>query len=335
LKPKVFVTRNIPKVGLELLEAKCQVSLWSDEFPPSKDKIIEGIKGKDAVLCMLSDKIDVEVMDAVPSLKVITTFSVGYDHISIPEATKRGIYVTYTPGVLTDATADFAWTLILASARRIVEYDKFVREGKWKIGWSPTFMLGRDVYGKTIGIVGLGRIGSAVAKRAKGFGMKILYHNTKPSPEQERTLGAEYRSLEGLLKESDIVSLHVPLNDSTRNIIGEKQLKLMKPTAFLINTSRGAIIDEAALFKALQEKWIGGAALDVFPKEPIDVNNPLLKLDNIVLTPHMASAGFETRYKMAEITANDLLAVLSGKAPLYLVNPDVQKVRPLSKVKVL
>jgi len=317
------------------LEAKCQVNLWPNDVPPSKDEIIKNIKGMDALLCMLSDKIDAEVMDVAPSLKVITTYSVGYDHIDITEATKRGIYVTYTPGVLTDATADFAWTLILATARRIVEYDKFVREGKWKIGWSPTFMLGRDVHGKTLGIVGLGRIGSAVARRAKGFGMKILYHNTKRSPEKEKELDVEYRSLESLLKESDIVSLHVPLNDTTRNMIGEKQLKLMKPTAYLINTSRGAVIDEAALIKALKEKWIAGAGLDVFVKEPIDPNNPLLKLDNVVLAPHMASAGFETRYKMAEITAKDLLAVLNGEAPLYLVNPDVQKVRPLNKVKCL
>lgn len=317
------------------MEAKCQVNLWPNDVPPSKDEIIKNIKGMDALLCMLSDKIDAEVMDVAPSLKVITTYSVGYDHIDITEATKRGIYVTYTPGVLTDATADFAWTLILATARRIVEYDKFVREGKWKIGWSPTFMLGRDVHGKTLGIVGLGRIGSAVARRAKGFGMKILYHNTKRSPEKEKELDVEYRSLESLLKESDIVSLHVPLNDTTRNMIGEKQLKLMKPTAYLINTSRGAVIDEAALIKALKEKWIAGAGLDVFVKEPIDPNNPLLKLDNVVLAPHMASAGFETRYKMAEITAKDLLAVLNGEAPLYLVNPDVQKVRPLNKVKCL
>jgi glyoxylate reductase len=285
---------------------------------------------------LLTDKIDKEVLDAAPNLRVISSYSVGFDHIDVEEATKRGIYVTNTPGVLTETTADLAWSLLMTIARRIVEADKFVRTGKWKVGWSPTLLLGRDVYGKTLGIVGLGRIGSAVAKRARGFDMKVLYYDViRPPPEREKELGVEFAPLDRLLKESDFVTLHVPLTKETYHMISERELKLMKSTAFLINTSRGAVIDEKALVKALKEGWIAGAALDVFEKEPIDLDNPLLELENVVLVPHIGSASTETRSKMAEMAAKNLIAVLKGEEPPFLVNPEVMKVRPLSTVKMI
>jgi glyoxylate reductase len=270
LKPKVFVTRKIPPPGIELLKEFCEVDVFPYERPPFKDEIIERLKDKDAILCLLTDKIDKEVLESSKNLKVISSFSVGVDHIDVDEATRRGIYVTYTPGVLTEATADFTWALLLAIARRLVEADKFIRSKSWKIQWSPTMLLGSDVYGKTIGIIGLGRIGLAVARRAKGFNMKILYFDVNRIPlDLEKELNAEFCSLERLLKESDFITLHVPLNKSTYHMIGENELRLMKPTALLINTSRGAVIDEKALIKALKEKWIAGAALDVFEKEPL------------------------------------------------------------------
>ena len=336
LKPKVFVTRKIPPPGIELLKEFCEVDVFPYERPPFKDEIIERLKDKDAILCLLTDKIDKEVLESSKNLKVISSFSVGVDHIDVDEATRRGIYVTYTPGVLTEATADFTWALLLAIARRLVEADKFIRSKSWKIQWSPTMLLGSDVYGKTIGIIGLGRIGLAVARRAKGFNMKILYFDVNRIPlDLEKELNAEFCSLERLLKESDFITLHVPLNKSTYHMIGENELRLMKPTALLINTSRGAVIDEKALIKALKEKWIAGAALDVFEKEPIDEDNPLLSMDNVVLTPHIASATHEARSKMAEVSAKNLLSVLRGEMPQFLVNPEVLNVRKLSEVKML
>ncbi|MEM2897270.1 MAG: glyoxylate reductase [Candidatus Bathyarchaeia archaeon] len=336
MKPKVFVTRKIPSPGIELLKESCEVDVFPHERPPFKNEILEKIKDKDAILCLLTDRIDKEVLDSSQNLKIVSSFSVGVDHIDVEEATRRGIYVTYTPGVLTEATADFTWALLLAITRRLIEADKFVRSKSWKIQWSPTMLLGSDVYGKTIGIIGFGRIGLAVAKRAKGFSMKILYFDiNRATPDLEKELNAEFCSLERLLKESDFITLHVSLNESTYHMIGENELKLMKPTAFLINTSRGAVIDERALKKALKEKWISGAALDVFEKEPIDENDPLLYMDNVVLAPHTASATHEARSKMAEVSAKNLLAVLKGNMPLFLVNPEVLNIRKLSEVKML
>ena len=280
-------------------------------------------------MCLLTDPIDIEVINAGEDLKVISQVAVGYDNIDVEAATRRGIYVTNTPGVLTETTADLTWALLMAVARRIVEADKYLRRGDWKIPWGLMMMLGSDVYGKTIGVVGLGRIGLAIAQRAKGFDMRILYHSRTRKPDLEKELGIKYVDFKTLLKESDFVTLHVPLTPETHHMIGEKELKLMKNTAYVINTSRGPVVDEAALYKALKEGWIKGAALDVHEKEPTDPDNPLLKLDNVVITPHIGSASVETRTKMAVMAAENLVSVLDGKIPPNLVNKDVLKVRSL------
>ena len=336
MKPKVFVTRRIPSPGPEILEEYCEVDVFLGEQPPKKEEIRIGVRGKDALLCLLTDKIDRDIMDAALSLRVISSFSVGYDHIDVAEATRRGIYVTYTPGVLTEATADFAWTLLMTVARRIVEADRVVRTRNWKVGWGPTILLGDDVYRKTLGIVGLGRIGTAVAQRAKGFNMRTIYFDVIRAPlEKEKEFGVEYVPLEKLLKESDFISVHVPLMKETYHLFSEAQFRQMKRTAFLINTSRGAVVDEKALAKALQERLIAGAALDVFEKEPIDPDNPLLNMDNVVLAPHIASATKEARSKMSEVSAKNLIAVLKGEMPLFLVNKDVLNIRSLPQVKMI
>ncbi|GBC75283.1 Putative 2-hydroxyacid dehydrogenase [archaeon HR06] len=335
-RPKVYVTRRIPSPGIELLEELCEVKVNPFEEPPKRDILLDEVKDIDGLLCLLTEKIDEELMDKAKNLKVVSTMSVGYDHIKVEEATKRGIYVCYTPGVLTEATADFTWALILASARRLVEADRYIREGKWKIAWSPTLFLGEDVYGRTLGIIGLGRIGSAVARRARGFNMKILYYDVvRAKPEVERELGITFVTLEELLKESDFVSIHVPLTKETYHLLNEEKLKMMKPTAILVNTARGAIIDQKALAKALKEGWISYAGLDVFEKEPIDMKDELLNLNNVILAPHIASATKQARSKMAELASRNLLAVLKGEMPLHLVNKEVIKVRPLSEVKVI
>ncbi|MFQ6135303.1 MAG: glyoxylate reductase [Nitrososphaerales archaeon] len=334
-RPRAYVTRRIPQPGLELLSSSCEVTVHQGDETPSIEELLRNIRGKDGLLCMLTDRIDSEVIDTAPGLRVISSFSVGVDHIDTAEATRRGIYVTYTPGVLTEATADLAFTLMMAAARRIAEADRYVRSGEWKVGWSPTMLLGEEVHGKTLGIVGLGRIGSAVAERAKGFGMKVLYHSRTRSPEKEKRLNVEYRSLGDLLKESDFVSLHIPLTEETHHIIDSQKLRLMKRNAVLVNTSRGQVVDEDALAEALEKGWIAGAGLDVFSTEPLSTDNPLLKLKNTVLTPHIGSATHQTRSLMSEISVRNLLAVLKGEEPLHLFNPEVKKVRPLSEAKVI
>ena len=336
VKPKVYVTRILPPPGLEILKKYCDIEVYPEKFKaPPKDVIIEHVRDKDALLCLLTDKIDKDVIESAPNLRVISTCSAGFDHIDLETATKRGIYVTNTPGVLTEAVADFTWALILAIARRIIEADKTVREGRWNIPWSPEYMLGSAIHGKVLGIVGMGKIGTAVARRSIGFNMKVIYYSRTRKTDIERELNAKYVSLEELLKTADIISLHVPLTKETYHLIGERELKMMKKTAFLINTARGAVVDEKVLVRALKEKWIAGAALDVFEKEPVDPNNPLLKLENVVLAPHIGSATWEARSKMAEISAINLINVLMGKEPLYFVNPEVKKIRPLEKVKMI
>lgn len=328
MKPKLFMTRKIPERGLKKIKEHFEVDLWPEEAPPPKEVIIERVKDVDALVPLLTDPIDAEVMDSAPKLRIISQYAVGYDNIDVNAATKRGIYVTNTPGVLTETVADFTMALMMAIARRVVEADKYIRQGKWKVGWHPLYFLGTDLYGATLGIVGLGRIGSAVARRAKGFDMKILYYDVVRREDLEKELGAKFVDLDTLLKESDFVTLHVPLTPKTKDLIGERELKLMKPTAYLINTSRGKVIDEKALIKALKEGWIAGAALDVFYQEPTPPDNPLLELDNVVVAPHIASASLETRSRMAEIVAENLIAFKEGKKPPTLVNPDVMKVRP-------
>jgi glyoxylate reductase len=331
-KPKVYVTRELPERGLKIIRKYFDAEVWTEYAPPPKKLIIEKARNVDALATLLSDKIDAEVFDVAPKLKIVTQMAVGFDNINLHEATKRGIYVTNTPEVLTDTTADFAWALLMAVARRVVEADKYVRTGQWKVGWHPSMMQGRDVYNATIGIVGAGRIGYAVAKRATGFGMKILFYDVVPRPEIEKDLGAKKVDLDTLFRESDFISIHVPLMKETHHLVNAERLKLMKKTAYLINNSRGPVVDEKALYAALKEGRIAGAGLDVFEQEPTPVDNPLLKLDNVVVAPHISSASYETRSKMAEMVADNLVAFFEGKKPPNLINPDVQKVRPLQKL---
>ncbi|HVP41471.1 MAG TPA: glyoxylate reductase [Candidatus Krumholzibacteriaceae bacterium] len=328
-KPKVYVTRMLPERGLKIIKEHFDTEVWPEYAPPPKKVIIQKVANVDALVSLLSDKIDAEVFDAAPKLKIVSQLAVGFDNIDLKEATKRGIYVTNTPEVLTDTTADFAWALLMAIARRVVEADKYVRTGKWKVGWHPEMLQGRDVYGATMGIVGAGRIGYEIARRAKGFKMKILFYDVIPRPEMEKDFGAKKVDLDTLLQESDFVSLHVPLMKDTLHLIDESKLRMMKKTAYLINNSRGPVVNEEALIKALKEGWIAGAGFDVFEQEPTPKTNPLLKMDNVVVAPHISSASYETRSRMAEMVAENLVAFFEKRKPPNLVNLDVMKVRPL------
>jgi len=324
---KVYITRRIPEPGIEMIRKEHEVEINPYDRVLTREELLQAVKGKDGILCLLTDKIDAEVFDAAgPQLKVVSNYAVGYDNIDVKEATKRGIVVTNTPGVLTETTADLAWALILATARRIVEADKFTRAGKYE-GWAPMLFLGQDVYGKTLGIIGMGRIGQAVARRAKGFNMKVLYNDIRRIPEEiEKELNATFVSLDELLEQSDFVSLHTYLSPETYHLINEERLRKMKKTAYLINTSRGPVVDESALVRALKEGWIAGAGLDVYEFEPKLVPG-LAECENAVLLPHIASASVETRTKMATMAAENLLAVLAGKMPPNPVNPEVLKKR--------
>ncbi|MCD6380806.1 MAG: D-glycerate dehydrogenase [Candidatus Odinarchaeota archaeon] len=327
---KVFVTRQIPSTGLDRIKKFFEVEVWEEYTPPPREVILEKAKDVDAMVTLLTDKIDKEVLDRAKNLRIIAQYAVGYDNIDVEECTRRGIYVTNTPRCLSGAVADFTWALLLAVSRRVIECDEFVRSGDWtrsKTGWHPMMMLGVDVHKKTLGIVGLGRIGIEVAKRAFGFGMKVLYYDKFRRVEMEKKYGLEYRELDDLLKESDFVTLHVPLTPETKGMIGERELKLMKETAFLINTSRGKVIVQDALVKALEEGWIAGAALDVFESEPLEIDSPLTKFKNVVLAPHAASASKEARSEMANIVADSLISFSRGEVPKTLVNRDVVEVR--------
>lgn len=326
MKAHIFVTRKIPHEGLHLIKDKFETTVWAHEQPPSKEEIMRHGKDCQGLITLLSDPIDSEVIDHLPKLKVIAQYAVGYDNIDIRHATKKRIMVTNTPGVLTETTADLTWALIMATARRIVEADRYVREGKWKVAWGPELLLGKDIYGATLGIVGVGRIGSSVAKRASGFNMKILYFNrsvNEYTSEIQNTVGAQSVDFEVLLRESDIITLHVPLNNETRHMIGRRELAMMKQGAILVNTSRGAVIDERALDEALTSGHLGGAGLDVFNEEPSNIKNPLLNHPNIVVTPHIGSASIQTRATMARMCAENLIAALTGKKPPNIVNPEV------------
>lgn len=326
-KPKVYVTREMPERGLRIIKEKFDAEVWPDYAPPPKKTIIGKAADVDALATLLSDKIDAEVFDAAPRLKIVAQMAVGFDNINIAEATKRGIYVTNTPGVLTETTADFAWTLLMAVARRVVEADNYVRSGKWKVGWHPMMLQGRDIYGATLGIVGLGRIGCAIAKRAKGFNMKVLYYDVIRRPDFEKEYNIQFSELDKLFPQADFVTINTPLTKETYHLVDETKLKSMKKTAYLINNARGPIVDEKALYKALKEGWMAGAALDVFEQEPTQTDNPLLKLDNVVAAPHISSASYETRSKMAEMVAENLIAFFEDKTPPNLVNPEVVKTK--------
>jgi glyoxylate reductase len=325
-RPSVFVTRALPGGdALPRLEAAADVEVWPEESPPPHDEIVRRAADADALLTMLSDRIDAAVLDAGKRLRVVANMAVGYDNIDIPAATERGILVTNTPGVLTETTADLAFALLLAAARRVAEGDRLTRTGGWK-AWHPSFLLGRDVHGATLGIVGLGQIGQAVARRARGFDMRLLYHSRTRRREAESDLGLEFVELEQLLKESDFVSLHVFLSPQTRHLIGERELALMKPTAVLVNTTRGPVVDQRALYRALKERRIAAAGLDVAEEEPIPLDDPLLTLDNVTITPHVGSASVATRGKMAAMAVENVLATLRGEQPPNCVNPEA--VRP-------
>jgi len=315
---RVYVSRPIPEPGLDMLRASCDMEVKpTDEMVP-REELLAKVKGRDALLCLLTEDIDEEVIKAGTELKIIANYAVGYNNIDVECATKHGIWVSNTPGVLTDTTADMAWALMFAIARRIPEAERFVRAGKYK-GWSATMLLGGDVYGKTLGIIGAGRIGTAVAMRTTGFNMRVLYSDMYPNEELEKKVGAKKIEMETLLKESDFVSVHVPLMPETKRLINKQTLGMMKPTAYLINNSRGPVVDEAALVEALRNKVIAGAAIDVFEKEP-EVHPGLMELENVVMTPHTASGSVETRTKMATIAAGNVLAVFDGKTPPNAVN---------------
>ncbi len=321
MKPKVYVTRLLPKPALDRINSYCDAKIWEGDLPPPRDTIIENIASVEGLLCLLTDKIDAPLMDKAPKLKVISNCAVGFDNIDVDAATKRGIAVGNTPGVLTETTADFAFALMMAAARRVAEGDRNVRAGKWKT-WGPMILLGQDVFGSTLGIVGMGRIGAAMARRAKGFGMKIMYSDViRQQPQTEKELGLEYVELGKLLAESDFITLHTNLTPETHHLIGPEQFKRMKRTCILINTSRGPIVDNMALYEALRDGKIAYAALDVTEPEPIPIDHPLLKLDNIVIAPHIASASVTTRTKMGMMAAENLIAGLKGEPLPNPVNP--------------
>lgn len=317
----VYVTRNVPDPGLPILTRHCaRVDVNPDDATPDRGALLQAVRDRDGLLCMNQDKVDAELLDAAgPRLRAVAVYAVGYDNVDLPVLTARGVAVSNTPDVLTDATADLTWALLMAAARRIPEADRFVRAGRWH-GWGPRQMLGLSVAGKTLGIVGAGRIGSAVARRAVGFGMPVLYHDLDAKPELERATGARRAGLDDLLRQSDFVSLHVALTPHTRHLIGARELGLMKPMAVLVNTGRGPLVDEAALATALRDRRIAAAGLDVFEQEPA-VHPDLLALDNVALAPHVGSATHEARSKMAEVAATCLVAMLKGECPPQCLNP--------------
>ena len=322
VKPKVYVTRKLPKKAMEMIDKECDMEVNPHDRVMTREELETAIQDIDGLLCLLTDKIDAELLDLNPDLQVIANYAVGYNNIDIEACTERNILVSNTPGVLSDTTADFAWALLMATSRRIVEGDKFARAGKYN-GWGPMLMLGGDIYNKTLGIIGLGRIGKKVAKRASGFNMnKIYYNRTKLTSEEEKKFDVEYAEFEELLKTSDFISLHVPLTDSTRHLIGKKELEMMKKTAYLINTSRGPVIDESALADALKNNEIAGAGLDVYEEEP-KIHPGLIDLDNVVLTPHIASASIDTRTKMGTMAAENLIVGLKGNKMPNLINKEV------------
>ena len=322
LDANVYVTRQIPQPGIDmLLDACARVDVNPEDRVLTRPELLDAVTGRDGILCLLTDAIDAEVLDAARGCRIFANCAVGYNNIAVAAATARRIAVTNTPGVLTDATADLTWALLFSVARRIPEGDRYTRAGKFK-GWSPMLLLGSDISGRTLGILGAGRIGTAVALRSRGFRMRVLYFDKVHNEALEQALGAQLVDLETLLRESDFVSVHVDLNPQTRHLIGARELALMKPTACLINTSRGPVVDEAALVEALVQRRIAGAGLDVFENEP-DLAPGLADLDNVVIPPHLGSATVGTRTRMATVAASNLLAMLRGERPPNIVNPEV------------
>lgn len=323
---RVFITRRIPKGGMDVLreEGDLVLEVWPGRLPPPPEELRSGAADADGLFCLLTDSVDERLMDAAPRLRVISNLAVGYDNIDVRAATERGITVTNTPGVLTEATADFTFALLMAAARRILDGDRAVRSGEW-ITWEPEFLLGRDVHGSVLGIIGMGRIGEAVARRARGFDMNILYSDVDRNPWVEDELGAEWVDLAALLGRADFISVHVPLTPETRGLLGWCELDMVKPGAVLINTSRGEVVDEEALLHALGDGRLAAAGLDVFATEPLPTDHPLTRLDNVVLAPHLGSASVQARNAMARTAASNLLSGLRGQRPAHVVNPEVLK----------
>jgi glyoxylate reductase len=322
-RPKILATRPLFEEARRILQEKCQVEYWPEPERIPKEVLLARVQDKQGLVCLLTERIDEAFLRAAPQLRIVANVAVGFDNIDVPACTRRGVAATNTPGVLDETTADFAWTLMMAVARRLGEGEALARSGKWK-GWDLDQLVGADVWGKTLGLVGFGRIGRAMARRASGFKMKVLYTDVaRVSEDLEKELNAEYRDMDGLLAQSDFVSVHVPLLPETKGLFTTVKFARMKPTAFLINTARGSVVDEAALVQALETKKIAGAALDVYEKEP--VIHPGLNRPNVVLAPHLASASLETRTKMACIAATNVRDFFDGKRPANILNPEVLK----------
>ena len=322
-KPKVYSTHALFPEARQILDANCDIQYWSETERPQREQVLRQVKDREGLICLLTEKINEEVLRAAPKLRIVANVAVGFDNIDVDACTKRGVVATNTPGVLDETTADFAWTLLLGVARRLSEGETLARSGNWK-GWNLDQLCGVDVWGKTLGIVGFGRIGRAVARRAAGFQMKVIYTDAvRASEDVEKSVCAEFREMNNLLSESDFISLHVPLLAETRALFDAPKFYRMKPTSFLINTSRGPVVDEAALVAALENKKIAGAALDVYENEPFI--HPGLKRPNVVLAPHLASASLETRTKMAVMAANNVVALFKGQRPPNILNPDIFK----------
>jgi len=319
--PKIFISRLIPNRGLDLVKEHFLPDTWPNEIPPTREELLEKVRGVDGLLCTLTEKVDAELMDAAgPQLKIISSMSVGVDHIDIPAATARGIPIGNTPGVLTDATADMAFALLLSAARRVMEGEKYIRAGKWKT-WHPQLLLGADLVGSTLGIVGFGRIGQAVAKRAQGFDMRVIFYDPTADPVH----GAQSVDLDTLLRESDFVSLHVPLTPNTKRMVNADFLSKMKPNSILVNTARGGVVDQPALYDTLKSNQIFAAALDVTDPEPLPMDSPLLTLENCLIVPHLGSASQRTRDLMSLLAAENLIAGLKSERLPNCVNPEVYK----------
>jgi len=324
VKPKVFATHSLFDAARKILHDNCDVEYWTQPERPPREEVLKRIKDKEGLICLLTEKVNEELLQAAPKLRIAANVAVGFDNIDVAACTKRGVLATNTPGVLDETTADFAWTLLMAVARRLGEGDALARSGNWK-GWDLDQLVGTDVWGKTLGLAGFGRIGRAVARRANGFRMRVIYTDAVRAPaEVENELRAEFMEMTALLAEADFISVHVPLLPETRGLFDASKFSRMKATAFLINTSRGPVVDENALVAALESNKIAGAALDVYEKEPII--HPGLKRPNVVLAPHIASASLETRTKMACMAAENVIALFEGRRPENALNPEVLKV---------
>lgn len=322
-RPTAYITRRVPQPAIDIVAAACDYAIWDrEEQPVPREVLLREAAKADGLLTILSERIDAALLDAAPRCRVVANVAVGYDNVDVPELTRRGVLLTNTPSVLTETTADLAWALLMAAARRLVEGHKLIEAGRW-VSWSPMFMVGQDVAGATLGIVGAGRIGAAVARRAAGFDMRILYHNRRPAPELEARTGAQYRALDDLLREADFVVVLLPLTPETRGMFGAREFALMKPTAVFVNAARGPIVKELELAEALRQGRPWAAGLDVFEVEPIGADHPLLGLPNVVAVPHIGSATVATRVRMAVTAATNLVAALTGQPVPNPVNPEV------------